>query len=179
METTIVNTLEQLNISQLRNLWLRSPDERLASWREFRIELQSHYDLYESNGTESDNAILLECLTAIDTWWQQAPTVNVAMDPFNTKNWPSVWQIIDDGACCKYSRGLAMAYSMSYMDSDVNVTLDRVRDHRHGDEYMVANYGNKYTISSLHAPIIEFHSVETLEICESIPILSHILPNQQ
>jgi hypothetical protein len=33
--------MNQLNISQLQNLWMRSPDERLASWRDFRIELQS------------------------------------------------------------------------------------------------------------------------------------------
>jgi hypothetical protein len=170
--------LEQLNISQLRNLWLRSPDERLASWREFRIELQSHYDLYESNGTESDNSILLVCLQNISTWWEQAPLVSVAMDPFNPDSWPTVWEILDQGECCKYSRGLAMAYNIHYLDKDVNVTLARVRDHVNNDEYMIATYGGRYALNTLHAQVVDLHSVEYLEVRESFPIRSYLLHNQ-
>ena len=174
----IVNTLEQLNISQLRNLWLRSPDERLTSWREFRIELQSHYDLYKADGTESDTVILLDCLKAVSTWWEQAPIVSVAMDPFDTESWPSVWEILDQGECCKYSRGLAMAYNLHYMNTDVNVTLDRVRDHITHDEYMIANYDGQYALNSQQAQIINLQNVESLEVRESIQIGSYILQNQ-
>jgi len=170
--------LEQLNISQLRNLWLRSPDERLASWREFRIELQSHYDLYEATGTESDNAILLDCLNAVSIWWKQAPVVSVAMDPFNLESWPTIWEILDQGECCKYSRGLAMAYNIHYMDKNVHVSIDRVRDHKFHDEYMIATFDGKYALNSLHTQILNLQGVESLEVRESIPISSYILQNQ-
>lgn len=169
--------MEQLNISQLRNLWLRSPDERLASWREFRIELQSSYDRYEANGSDADHAILVNCLEAISTWWEQAPMVNVAIDPYNPESWPTVWEIIYQGECCKYSRGLAMAYNMHYMDPRVKVTLDRVRDHAFGDEYMIANFGGLYALNSLHGKIIS-PSVDSLETRESWDIQATLLNNQ-
>jgi len=169
--------LEQLNTSQLRNLWLRSPDERLASWREFRIELQSSYNHYEANGSDADQAILMSCLEAISTWWEQTPAVNVAIDPYNPESWPTVWEIIHQGECCKYSRGLAMAYNMHYMDPDVKVTLDRVRDHTYGDEYMIANFGGLYALNSLHGKIIN-PSVDSLETRESWDIQRALLENQ-
>lgn len=170
--------MEQLNISQLRNLWLRSPDERLASWREFRIELQSSYDQYEANGSEADDKVLVSCLYAISTWWSQVPMVNVAIDPYNPELWPTVWEIIDQGECCKYSRGLAMAYNMHYMEPRVAVTLDRVYDHHFNDEYMIANFGGKYGLNSQHSPVIKLQDVDSLEIRESWDIQRTLLNNQ-
>jgi len=170
--------VEQLNISQLRNLWLRSPDERLAGWREFRIELQHSYEYYECNGSRDDQEILLSCLEAISTWWHQAPVVSVAIDPFNSEGWPTVWEIIYQGECCKYSRGLAMAYNMHYIDQDVRITLDRVYDHEFNDEYMIANYGDKYALNSLHGPVIKLHSVDSLEKRESWDIKQALMNNQ-
>lgn len=170
--------MEQLNISQLRNLWLRSPDERLASWREFRIELQSSYDRYEANGSEEDDAILVSCLGAISTWWEQVPLVSVAIDPYDSSSWPNVWEIIYQGECCKYSRGLAMSYNMHYMNRDVLVTLDRVYDHHFNDEYTIANYGGKYALNSLHGQVINLQEVDSLEIRESWDIQRTLLDNQ-
>jgi hypothetical protein len=161
--------LEQLNISQLRNLWLRSPDERLAGWREFRIALQSHYSL-RANGTDSDDSILRSSLEAVRTWWDQAPTVSVAIDPYRPELWPTIWEIIYQGECCKYSRGLAMAYNIHYMDSDVNVTLNRVHDHTNNDEYMTAVFNDEYTLNTFNNQILTPQSVASLEIRESYDI---------
>lgn len=170
--------MDELNISQLRNLWLRSPDERLTNWRQFRISLQSHYDLYESNGTADDRSILLSSLEQISTWWEQVPTVSVAIDPYSPIKIPSVWEIIQQGECCKYSRGLAMAYNIHYMDRDVLVTADRVKDHILNDEYMVATYGGTYALNSPHGTIINLHDVDGLEIRESWDIKTTIANNQ-
>lgn len=170
--------MEQLNISQLRNLWLRSPDERLTGWRNFRIDLQHHYDLYECNGSDDDAAILQDCLNAISTWWYQAPIVNMSINPYEPSSWPTVWEILDQGECCKYSRGLAMAYNLHYLDSDTNVTVDLVRDHKHHDEYMIANFGGKYALNSLQAPIIFLQEIDYLEIRQSTDIRAYLLHNQ-
>lgn len=170
--------MEQLNISQLRNLWLRSPDERLASWREFRIGLQSSYSLYEDYGGDQDNTRLVSCLELINTWWQQTPIVSVAIDPYDPISWPTVWEIIHQGECCKYSRGLAMAYNMHYMDSRVRVTLDRVYDTVFNDEYMIATFDGKYALNSLHGAVIALHSVDCLELRESWDIQRTLLKNQ-
>lgn len=163
----LVNTLEQLNnISQLRNLWLRSPDERLASWRKFRIDLQAYYSACDDNVQLS--------LEAINSWWEQAPIVNVAMDPFNSDSWPTVWEIIYDGECCKYSRGLAMAYNMHYMDNKVLVVLDRVYDKANNDEYMTATFDGKYTLNSQYGKIVNLHNIDSIQIRESWNIQDYL-----
>jgi hypothetical protein len=103
--------------------------------------------------------------------------VNVAIDPYNPELWPTVWEIIDQGECCKYSRGLAMAYNMHYMEPRVAVTLDRVYDHHFNDEYMIANFGGKYGLNSQHSPVIKLQDVGSLEIRESWDIQRTLLNN--
>jgi len=159
-------------------LWLRSPDERLASWRTFRIDLQDHYNHYSNDRSKCNRNILLSSLEAISIWWQQAPEVNVAIDPFNSEQWPTVWEIIDSGECCKYSRGLAMAYNMYYMDNSVNITLDRVRDLTYNDEYMIANFDGKYALNSMQRNVIDLNDVDFLEIRESWDIRAYLDQNQ-
>jgi hypothetical protein len=128
----LVDTLNTLNnLSKLRNIWLRSPDERMRSWREFRLELQESYNACNSES-------LLSSLDAINTWWSFAPSVNMSIDPYSSDNWPTVWEIIADGKVCNYSRGLAMAYNSHYLDPDLKVTAARVIDGRSNDEYFVA-----------------------------------------
>ena len=146
-----VNNLEQLsNISQLRNLWLRSPEERLACWREFRLELQAEYSVCDND--------MLSSLNAISTWWAYAPIVNVAMDPFNLKTWPNIWELIHQGECCKYSRGVAMAYNTHYIDQDAHVTVSHALDTSHNDEYFITVINERYILNSLHKPVIDLQS---------------------
>ena len=153
------NTIDELNISQLRNLWLRSPDERLACWREFRIEAQFVYGNCDGNP--------LPILESISTWWNQAPSVSVAIDPYNFKSWPTIWEIIHQGECCKYSKGLAMAYNIHYIDRNAKVTLDRVRDYTYHDEYLIATYNDEFVLNSLHGSVIDVQATDSLEIRET------------
>jgi len=171
--TTNSQHMEKLNISQLRNLWLRSPDERLASWREFRIELQSHY------GSGHNEGILLSSVAAISTWWEQCPTVSVAIDPFDSESWPNVWEIIYQGECCKYSRGLAMAYNMYYIDNSISITLNRVRDLNNQDEYMLAIVAGQYGLNSPYSQIIDLHNVDDIEVRQSYDVHDLLYQNQR
>jgi len=71
-----------------------------------------------------------------------------------------------------------MAYNIHYMDKNVRVSIDRVRDHKFHDEYMIATFDGKYALNSLHTQILNLQGVESLEVRESIPISSYILQNQ-
>lgn len=152
--------MEQLdNISQLRNLWLRSPDERLGCWREFRLELQAEYAASDNNPLPS--------LEAISTWWSFAPIVNVAMDPYSLNTWPNIWELIYQGECCKYSRGVAMAYNMHYLDQNVNVKIARVLDTKYNDEYFIAIWNDTYILNSMQTQIVDLQGNTDLHIKES------------
>ena len=63
-----------------------------------------------------------------------------------------------------------MAYNIHYMDRDVNVTLNRVRDHTNNDEYMTAVFDGKYTLNTFNNQILTSQSVASLEIRESYDI---------
>lgn len=152
--------MNQLNISQLQNLWMRSPDERLASWRDFRIELQSTMVGCVDN-------IPVSTLAAVSDWWTQVPEVSLAIDPYNSETWPTVWEIICEGECCKYSRGLAMAYNVQYLYADADVKLCRIRDHKYNDEYMIAKYNGRYMLNSPHDTVVDLANVDFIEIRET------------
>jgi hypothetical protein len=167
--------LKQLsNISQLRNLWLRSSDERLSEWRDFRLGLQELYGQYDPDSDCNDD-ILLSSLSAIDMWWQHAPLVSVAIDPYNYKFWPSVWEIVHQGECCKYSKGLAMAYTMYYMDPNAHVTVERVYDQTHNDEYFMATFNGQYGLNTPYSPVLDLKSVDSIISKESHCISSEFL----
>ena len=148
------------NVSQLRNLWLRSADERLASWREFRLELQDSYD-------SCDSTSLLSSLDAISVWWSYMPLVTVSMDPFSPSRWPTVWEIIADGQCCKYSKGLAMALNAYYLDSDLDVRVARVLDRKAGDEYLVAIVNDEIVLNTPYGNTANLRDVSHIETQES------------
>lgn len=148
------------NDSLLRNIWLRSPDERLASWREFRLELQGSYD-------SCDNNSLLSSLDAISNWWNYMPFVTVSLDPFSPHNWPTIWEIIVDGKCCKYSKGVALAFNAHYLDSSLDVKIERVFDHEVHDEYIIAIVNNDLVLNTPYGNLVNLQNVSHIEMQES------------
>lgn len=71
-----------------------------------------------------------------------------------------------------------MAYNMHYLDQDVKVTLDRVRDHTFNDEYMIARFDGKYILNSLQKQILTHRDVDSLEVRESWDLQETLLDNQ-
>lgn len=164
----IVNTLEKLNLEQLRNMWLRSPVERLANWREFRQDLAKH------NGSVD----VREILCAVSLWWEQMPFVNVAIDPYDYTSWPTAWEIIDGGQCCKYSRGIAMAWTIHFIDPDADILVARVRNKDQSDEYIVAIYNGKYALNSPYARLVDLTSEDIFDVTESWKIQDQTLSSK-
>lgn len=161
-------TLDRLiNTNQLRNLWLQPLDVRLDQWREFRIHL------------ENDDYTVIEKLEFINAWWRSMPVVNLTIDPYDCHVFPTLWEIIDEGECCKYSRGLAMAYNMFFIDQEKNVTISRVYDTKFNDEYFVAVWDDQYVLNSLHDAIVTVDIFdEHLQIQES-HLISNVIHNEE
>lgn len=138
-------------------MWIRAPDERIAQWREFRLSMAK----------QVCTVGIQEVLCDISVWWEQMPFVNMAIDPYNARGWPSAWEIIDSGHCCKYSRGLAMAYTIHYIDPTTAVTLARVRNKDHSDQYMVAIWNDRFVINTPHTRLVDLKSDDIFDIEES------------
>lgn len=120
-------------INELRIFWIKSPEERLKNWRIFR-------KYYNFTNTQK----LLE-----DVWnfWIYSPDVSKTLDPYDVKNWPTVWEIIQYGNTCKYSKSLAAAYTLYFMNfDDYDIIIARVYDKINNDIYIATIINNEYIL---------------------------------
>lgn len=76
----------------------KSPDERLSEWSEFRKNLDT-----------LDNP-----LTELAEFWSTAPLViyNHKVDPYNSKQWPTPWEMIVENKYDDFTLALMMAYTL-------------------------------------------------------------------
>lgn len=76
----------------------KSPDERLSDWSEFRKNLDT-----------LDNP-----LTELAEFWSNAPLVihNHKVDPYNSKSWPTPWELIVENKYDDFTLALMIAYTL-------------------------------------------------------------------
>jgi hypothetical protein len=71
-------------------------EDRLAAWRSFRESLESSVDPIQD---------------AID-FWNKAPIVNIAADPWDPETWPDPWEMIEENTYCEFLKILAIMYTL-------------------------------------------------------------------
>ena len=74
-------------------------------WREFRRSL--------------DTENIMEVCNTVVKWWQSAPLINIAIDPVNSNQWPTPWEMLHQGDFCENSLALGMSYTIYYANSDI------------------------------------------------------------
>ena len=102
-------------------MWFESPQKRLASWRNFRKGL----DINDLSKTCRD----------VCEWWRYAPLSNISLDPYEIQTWPSVWEMLHRGNYCKFSTAIGMAYTLFYIDENIENRIIRVYDQANSDIY--------------------------------------------
>lgn len=95
------------------------------------------------------------------------PLVTVSIDPYSPNKWPTIWELIADGQCCKYSKGLAMALNAYYLDSDLDVRVARVFDSKTHDEYIVAIVNNDVVLNTPYGNTVHLQDVDYIKTQES------------
>lgn len=121
------------NINDYRLFWLKSPDDRLKQWREMRKEYN-----YESIKKLCDD---------VWTFWISSPDVSKTIDPYTISSWPTIWEIIKEGNTCKYSKSLAAAYNIFYINDEYDIVIARVYDTTNSDIYIATIINNKYVLT--------------------------------
>jgi len=92
---------QQLN----HRAWYESPSKRLSMWREFRESL--------------DTNNIIEVCNVVINWWQSAPLVNMAIDPVDSSQWPTPWEMLHQGDFCENSLALGMSYTIYYANTKI------------------------------------------------------------
>lgn len=83
-------------------MWPATFDARLASWTQLRDHCQ--------------NLPLESALTAVNTWWFNAPWRPYYLHWDDQPNWPDPWQLLSDDVYCDLARGLGIVYTISMLD---------------------------------------------------------------
>jgi hypothetical protein len=141
--------------------WKKHPTERLALWRKFR-------KIY--NYTSDEDACKL-----IWNLWIMAPTVSINIDPYDLTKWPTLWEMFQEGKCCKYSRALGAAYTLYYINPELKIEISRVYDLRKNDIYTAAIINNKYMMVDSSIDIELYEEIKNYIIFQETWNISEIL----
>lgn len=113
-----------------RNFWLESPQQRLHKWKIFRRSLV-------------DVPSKMEKISDVWNIWFFSPDVKITMDPYDTTKWPTVWELLQQGETCKYSKSLGAAYTMYYLNNSLDIDIMRVYDKTNNDIYIAGKIEDK------------------------------------
>ena len=113
-------------------------EERLAIWAEFRKTLEVSND-------PIDDTI---------AFFNRAPEVNYASDPYTPSTWPTPWELIEENIYCPFVKILAICYTLQLTDKlsqesyVIHITQDQKNSETHyllyvGD-YVVGYNGDTY-----------------------------------
>jgi hypothetical protein len=83
-------------------MFKKSSSERLTDWSELRKSLEQDTDP----------------LTTVSKFWADAPSIayNHKVDPYNSKSWPTPWEIIVDNRYDDFTIALMIGYTLKLSD---------------------------------------------------------------
>ena len=145
----------------MNNPCLLSPPERLQDWRRFRetLELYSFTDMV----TES----------VID-WWSSLPYTLRAIDIYDSKQWPTPWELVYYGDYCKSSISLGIAYTLCLIGNDWRKRIKLLLIDDNGlDIFLSVLLDDKYLINYNYKEIIEFDSLD-VKVLETFSCDEHL-----
>jgi hypothetical protein len=119
-------------------------------WRDFRKSLDT-------------NNIFDVCNTVI-AWWQSAPLVSIAIDPVNSSQWPTPWEMLHQGDFCEDSLALGMSYTIYYANPDIENELLYITCREKSLQRLCALIDNKYLLNFDHGVISTLPADETCTV---------------
>ena len=125
-------------------------------WRDFRKSLDT-------------NNIFDVCNTVI-AWWQSAPLVSIAIDPVNSSQWPTPWEMLHQGDFCEDSLALGMSYTIYYANPDIENELLYITCREKSLQRLCALIDNKYLLNFQHGVISTLPTDETCTVNYSTKI---------
>jgi hypothetical protein len=94
-------------------MWPTTFDNRLQAW----VELRARCQLLDVESA----------LTAINSWWFDAPWQPYYLHWDDQADWPDPWQLLSDNIYCDLARGLGIVYTITLLDradmADVELVL--------------------------------------------------------
>lgn len=90
--------------------------------------------------------------------WAMSPEVSKIVDPYNLTTWLTLWEIIQLGQTCKYTKALGAAYMIHYLQPETNIVICRVFDKIKNDIYITAIVESKFLLHPEYTEIIKMNN---------------------
>jgi hypothetical protein len=123
------------------NIFMLSPAERLEAWGSFRDSLSALSDTAQ--------------LEQVAKFWALCPFGKWVVHPEDSKNWPSVWELLHDGEYCRNAIAIGIESTLRLGGFDTNrmklVMAHHLEDHEEFfvviiDDTHVLNYSYGETV---------------------------------
>lgn len=127
--------------------WQGSGEERLLSWRQFRLSLSNQ---------SPEKAIKL-----INHEWSYCPFVSKYLPPHDNTEWPDPWTLLSDGKFCSLARALGMLYTISLCDQlkEYDLSLNIYMDIS-GKRYDLVIINNDSVLNYVHDTVVKTKQVK-------------------
>jgi len=122
-------------------------EDRLRSWREFRIRL---------NSLTMDSA-----MAELSQFWSRAPFTPYHLES-NPETWPDPWTLIEENYYCDIAKCLGIMYTVTLTQHKQELTVDyRVYQDSIGHEYNLAwiNQG-KYILNLIDGEVVNIEQFD-------------------
>jgi hypothetical protein len=129
----------------------KSPDERLSEWKKLRESLDHSNDP----------------LTDLSEFWSNAPLTafNHTIDQYNSKSWPTPWEIIAENRYDDFTISLMMAWTLKLTTKFANSRIDL---RTMVDEHRTKLYNLVYIDNDIVLNYDKWKSIKSQEITESL-----------
>ena len=91
-------------------MFTKNIDDRLSAWAALRTGLEKDPNPFQT----------------VCKFWKAAPFVpyNHLIDPYNSKSWPTPWEIIAENRYDDFTRALMIAYTVKYTERFANSYIE-------------------------------------------------------
>ena len=130
------------------------PEDRLRSWREFRVFIES--------------LPLEHALTQTAEFWARAPFVPYNLDSSTPGTWPDPWTLIYENVYCDVAKCLGIVYTVALTNHRLNTSIEvrTYQDPKTGYDYNLACFDQgKYILNMIDGEVVNIKLVnETLNL---------------
>lgn len=122
------------------NPFMLSSSERLQAWGQFRDGLPEMNEFKQ--------------LEEVAAFWSQCPYSRWTMDPETTKEWLSVWEILNEGEYCKNAIALCMEATLRFSGWNPDrLKLVMSKNMTDGEEYFVLIIDDTHVLNYSHGEV--------------------------
>jgi len=138
-------------------MFQKKPEDRLRSWREFRLEL--------------DSLTLENALAQTAEFWAGAPFTPYHLDPDQSDKWPDPWTLIEENVYCDIAKCLGIVYTvlLTRHRTELDIEIRVYKDPNAGVEYNLACFSQgKYILNMIDREVVNIKQVEkTLQLVKT------------